>query len=252
VSVKVRKLLFEYRNFTLKVDKLDFESAKITSIVGPNGAGKTTLLKCIGGLLPIKKKSLFMDGKDIADLRVQERAQLIGYVPQEHSTTFNYSVLNFVLMGRSPYLSLFTTPSAEDVRIAEEALEFVGLRSYSHRSYSQLSSGERRLVLIARALAQKSTVFLLDEPITFLDPRHEMEIMELTLKLAQERGKTILITLHNLDMAIKYSDCMVFMKEGGIFAFGKTEEILDESLLEKVYDIKMKIIDYNGRKTILR
>ncbi len=138
------------------------------------------------------------------------------------------------------------------MRIAEEALEFVGLQNYSQRSYSQLSSGERRLVLIARALAQKSTVFLLDEPTTFLDPKHETEIMELTLKLAQEKGKTILITLHNLDIAIKYSDYMVFMKEGGIFAFGKTEETLDESLLEKVYDIKMKIIDYDGRKTILR
>lgn len=252
MSVRVENLTFAYRNFTLRVDELKFEVAKITSIVGPNGAGKTTLLKCLGAVLPIKKKCLFIDGRDIAELRSHERAKLIAYVPQEHGSAFNYLVSDFILMGRAAFISLFSMPSREDVRIAEEALDFVGLGSYAGRAISELSSGERRLVLIARALAQKSDILLLDEPTTFLDPKHEREVMELTHRLAVEKQKTILVTMHNLEMALHYSDQMVFMKKGGVVASGRAAEVFKEPLLEDVFEMKMKIVDWNGRKLVLR
>ncbi|MFZ2052602.1 MAG: ABC transporter ATP-binding protein [Candidatus Aminicenantales bacterium] len=252
MSVRVVNLSFSYKNFTLKVEALKFESAKITAIVGPNGAGKTTFLKCLGAVLPASKGSLFIAGQDIMSLKSQERARLIGYVPQEHDTVFNYRVADFVLMGRAAYISPFALPSQEDVRAAEEALEFVGLSDYTGRSIGELSSGERRLVLIARALAQKSAVLLMDEPTTFLDPKHETEVLQLIKKLAIEKQKTILVTLHSLEMAVQYADSMVFMKNGEVVACGRPDEIFQEPLLESVYGMRMKILDWNGRKLVLR
>ncbi len=252
MSVRVDNLTFSYKNFSLHVAALRFEVSKVTAIVGPNGAGKTTLLKCIGAVLPIHKKSLFINGKDIALMKSQERAKHISYVPQEHESAFNYLVRDFVLMGRVAYVSPFALPSREDIKAADEAIEFVGLSSFSDRYYSELSSGERRLVLIARALAQQSDILLLDEPTTFLDPKHETEILELIRKLALEKQKTILVTLHSLEMAFRYSDYMVFMKKGGVVASGQPADVFKEPLLKSVYDMEMKIIEWNDRKIVLR
>lgn len=252
MSITVQNLTYRYRNFSLRIEHLQFESAKMTSIVGPNGAGKTTFLKCISAILPAARGSLFIDGRDIGAMRENERARLLAYVPQEHASAFNYTVLDFVLMGRAAYLPIFSSPSPGDVTIAQEALEFVSLGHFASRLYFQLSSGERRLVLIARALAQKSNILILDEPTSFLDPKHETEILALAKKLAAEKKKTVLVTLHNLDMAVKYSDAMVFMKEGQVVAFGKPDDILDEALLENVYEIKMSIIRYDGRTFIVK
>ena len=252
MSIRIEDLSFNYRNFGLHVRDIRFESARMTAIVGPNGSGKTTLLKCISAILPIGRGSLSIDGRDVASLREDERARLIAYVPQEHTSAFNYTVRDFVLLGRAAYVGFFSTPSASDVRIAGEALEYVRLSRYAERPVFQLSSGERRLVLIARALAQDTDTLILDEPTSFLDPKHEVELLELARKLAEEKKKTVLVTLHNLDMAVKYSDTMVFMKNGGIVAHGNPDEILTEALLEEVYEIKMNIIRCDGRKLIVR
>lgn len=252
MSVKVGQLAFAYPKFSLRVEGLAFESARVTAIVGPNGAGKTTFLKCLGAVLPIPKESVFINGRDLAALKSRERARLISYVPQEHDTTFNYSVSDFVLMGRAAYISPFALPSQEDTGSAAEALDFVGLAGYADRAISELSSGERRLVLIARALAQQSDILLMDEPTTFLDPKHETEVFQLVRRLAVDKMKTILVTLHSLEMAVQYSDQMVFMKRGEVVAHGKSAEIFEDSLLERVYDMKMKIIDWEGRKIVLR
>ncbi len=252
MSIFVKDLRFSFKNFRLRVADMQFESSRITSIVGPNGAGKSTFLKCLGFVLPTGRGMLFLDGRDLASFEGRERARLISYVPQEQAPTFNYTVQDFVVMGRAAGLSLFSTPSSRDFRVAAEALDYVGLGHYSGRPHHQLSSGERRLVLIARALAQQSDIMLLDEPTTFLDPRHEIEIMELVRRLAEERKKTILVTLHGLDLAVRYSDRMVFMKDGEVLASGAPSDTLSEELLERVYDLKMKIIDLGSRKLIIR
>lgn len=252
MSVRIKDLTFAYKNFILRIGELQFGGGRVATIVGPNGAGKTTLLKCVGAVLPVRKGTLFVDGKDIAGLKSQERARLVSYVPQEHGSAFNYLVIDFVLMGRAAYVPLFSVPSREDVRIAEEALDFVGLGRFAERTYAELSSGERRLVLIARALAQQSDIFLLDEPTTFLDPKHERELLNLIRKLATEKKKTILLTLHNLEMTLEYSDDVVFMKNGQVVAWGQTEEVFKEPLLKAVYETEMKVVEWNGRKIILR
>jgi len=252
VSIRVAGLEFAYPKFSLRVEGIAFETAKVTAIVGPNGAGKTTFLKCLGAVLPIPKGTLFIDGRDLAALKSRERARLVCYVPQEHDTTFNYTVSDFVLMGRAAYISPFALPSDDDAGSAAEALDFVGLSSYADRPIGELSSGERRLVLIARALAQQSDILLMDEPTTFLDPKHETELFGLIRKLAVEKKKTILVTLHSLEMAVQHSDRMVFMKRGEVVAEGKSVEIFEDALLERVYDMKMKVVDWEGRKIVLR
>lgn len=252
MKVEVRELLFSYPNFTLKVKDLNFESSKVTSVVGPNGAGKSTFLKCLCMITPVGMGSVFINGEDLYEMKGSKRAQIIGYVPQEQILIFNFSIIDFVLMGRTPYFNLFPKPSKRDRKLAEEALEFVGIKNYKGRGIFELSSGERRLVLIARTIVQEPEIFLMDEPTSFLDPRHEIEIMELIRSLSTKMGKTVILTLHNLDLAIKYSDNIVFMKEGAIVGSGGTQEILTEEILEKVYDMKMKIVEINGHKVIIR
>jgi iron complex transport system ATP-binding protein len=252
VSVRIDNLDFRYRSFSLRVQDLRFEKAAMTAVVGPNGSGKTTLLKCVAAILPVGRGSLFIDGRDVHSLRGDERAKRIAYVPQEHASAFNYTVEDFVLLGRTVHVGLLSTPSASDVRIAREALEYVRLGHYAGRPVFELSSGERRLVLIARALAQETDTLILDEPTTFLDPKNEVEVLELVRKLADEKKKTILITLHNLDLAVKYADAMVFLKNGRAVARGDPDEILTEALLEEVYEIKMSILRCDGRKFVVR
>lgn len=252
MSVEVRALCFGYGDFRLSVSGLRFGSRRVASIVGRNGAGKSTLLKLMGGVLPAPKKAVLIDGRDLAEMKSPERARLISYVPQELAPALNYRVIDFALMGRAAYVPTFGVPSKEDRRLAEEAVRYVGLAGFEDREFSQLSSGERRLALVARTLAQSPDVLLLDEPTTFLDPRHEVEVMELCRKLAAEKGKTVIVTLHNLEMAVKYSDEMVFLKRGEVAASGPPDLVLSEALLADVYDIPMTIVPFDGRKLILR
>jgi iron complex transport system ATP-binding protein len=252
MKVRVEDLHFSYGNFSLRVAGQTFAEARVTSIVGPNGAGKSTFLKCLAAVLPASRGSVFVDGKDLAGLSGKSRARLVGYVPQEPAFTFNYSVLDFVLTGRAAFIPVFSSPSRHDVAAAEAALGYVGLADYPARPFFELSSGERRLVLIARTLAQDPDILLLDEPTTFLDPRHEIEILELIRRLAGEMRTTVIVTLHDLDMAVKYSDDMIFMKGGNVVAAGPPGDILSEALLKAVYDIEMGILDVDGRRLIVR
>lgn len=252
MKVRVENLSFSYDDFRLEVSSLLFSDGRVTSIVGPNGAGKSTFLKCAASVLPAPRRTFFVDGRDLADLHGRERARLIGYVPQEPSFTFNYTVVDFVLTGRAAFISPFSSPSSHDVSLAEEALRYVGLGGRSSRPFLELSSGERRLVLIARALAQGPDILLLDEPTSFLDPRHEVETMALCRRLAEERRKTVIVTLHNLEMAVKHSDEMVFMKGGRVVASGPPAEVLSEPLLREVYDLDMKIVECAGQKFFVK
>ena len=249
--ILVKRLRFSYDGFNLEVADLAFPAGKITAIIGPNGAGKTTLLKCLAGLLPVERKSIFYGNQDITALKEQVRARIVSYVPQEHSLAFNYSVLEFVVMGRAAHLSLFSLPSARDLEIARLSLEYVGLPSFASRMMSELSSGERRLVLMARSLAQETPVLLLDEPTTFLDLRHSLEILELVRRLASERNKTIILTLHDINQAARFADYLVLMKGGRVVASGEPALVLTESLLGEVYGLKVSIIDIGGRRLVL-
>jgi iron complex transport system ATP-binding protein len=252
MSIQVRQLVYRRKAFTLRIPELEFAAGRMTAIVGPNGAGKTTLLKCLSALLPVPPGSVLYNGRDVQTMDAATRARLLAFVPQEHNSAFDYTVRDFVLMGRTAYLPLFATPSTRDMNVAAEALAFVGYDRGADRPYFQLSSGERRLVLIARALAQRTDVLVLDEPTTFLDPKHETQVMELARRLSIEAGRTVLVTLHNLDLAIHYAEAVVFLKDGEVAAHGRPAEILSEDLLRSVYDIDMRILEHGGRRFIVR
>jgi iron complex transport system ATP-binding protein len=253
VSIEVRSLRIGYPGgFRLSVDGFRIESRKVTAIVGRNGAGKSTFLRCLGGIIAPPKRSILIGGQDLVSLKGSERARRISYVPQEQTLALNYSVLDLVLMGRAAFVPTFSAPSRADQEMAREAIRFVGLSGFENREISRLSSGERRLALIARTLAQSSDILLLDEPTTFLDPKHAVEVMDLCRKLAAEKGKTVVITLHDLELAMKSSDIMVFMKAGKILASGRPEDVVAEELLERVYDLPMSIVPFDGKKIIVR
>jgi len=249
--ISVKRIRFSYDGFNLEVADLAFPAGKITAIIGPNGAGKTTLLKCLAGFLPVQRQSIFYGSCDLASFKEQTRARIVSYVPQEHSLAFNYSVLEFVVMGRAAHLTLFSLPSAHDLEIARRSLEYVGLPSFASRMMSELSSGERRLVLIARSLAQETPVLLLDEPTTFLDLRHSLEILELIRRLASEKSKTIILTLHDINQAARFADYLILMKGGRVVASGEPALTLTEELLGEVYGIKVSIIEISGRRLVL-
>jgi iron complex transport system ATP-binding protein len=252
MKIRIENLRFSLGAFTLRVAGLAIAAGRLTAVVGPNGAGKSTLLKCLAAVHAPPQGAVFIDGQDLAALSGKSRARLVGYVPQEPSFVFNYGVLDFVLTGRAAFLPVFSSPAHQDIEAARDALRIVGLSGFEDRTLFDLSSGERRLVLIARTLAQQSVVLLLDEPTTFLDPRHEADIMGLVRRLAVEMGKTVIVTLHALDMALKYADEMVFLKGGEVVAVGPPFQVLTEPLLKAVYEIDMDLVDVGGKRLIVR
>lgn len=252
MQIRVEKLRVRYENFELTVDNLNFSANRVSALVGPNGAGKSTLLKALSGVIKPAAGSIFVDGQELARLRGSDRARLVSYVPQEHSTALNFKVFDFILMGRSGYLSIFSAPARPDYEKTEEVISYLGLEALVARKCQELSSGERRIVLIARALAQDSKIILLDEPTTFLDLKHEMEIINLLRKLAEDRGKTIITSVHSIDLIPRLADFLVMIKNGQILSAGPTTEIFRAELLGTLFDYPLRVVEAGGRQLILR
>ena len=173
-------------------------------------------------------------------MKRSEIASRLGYVPQDHSSTFPFTALQVVLVGRAPYLNVFSSPSSEDVAIAEEALERVGITKLKDKRFTELSGGERQLVLIARVLAQQPKALLLDEPTSHLDFRNQTLILRLISSLVQE-GLAVIMTTHFPNHAFVYSSRVAIMKDGKFLAVGRPEEIITEENLKKVYGIDVRI-----------
>lgn len=252
MKIKVERLLVRYENFELSVDSLHFSSSRVSALVGPNGAGKSTLLKALSGVIRPAAGSIFVDGRDLARLRGSERVRLVSYVPQEHSAALNFKVFDFILMGRSGYLNIFSSPTRADYQKTEEVISYLGLEALAGRKCQELSSGERRIVLIARALAQDSKIILLDEPTTFLDLKNEMEIIHLLRKLAEDREKTIITSVHSIDLIPRLADFLVMIKSGRILAAGPTAEMFQAKLLGNLFDYPIQVVEAGGRQLILR
>mgnify|MGYP000283040936 CR=1 FL=1 len=250
--VRIIKLEVNYDNFQLRVENLQFSPKQVSVIIGPNGAGKSTLLRSLAGLTRLPPGSVFIDGRDLSAVKGGERAALVSYVPQEHTAALNFRVFDFILMGRSGYLGIFSTPSRSDYQKTEEVIAYLGLEALAGRKCLELSSGERRIVLIARALVQDSNLILLDEPTTFLDLKHEMEIISLLKKLAVDRGKTIITSLHSLDLIPRLADFLVMIKNGRILAAGETGEVFRSELLASLFDFPVRVVEAEGQPLLLR
>ena len=221
------------------INNLDVEipDGKITSIIGPNGCGKSTLLKALSRLLLIKKGQIILDGESIHTQSTKEIAKKIAILPQSPEVADGLTVGELVSYGRFPHQKGFGRLSSEDKKEIDWALTVTGTYDFRHRSINDLSGGQRQRVWIAMALAQKTDIIFLDEPTTYLDICHQLEILELVQRLNEEQGCTIVMVLHDINQAIRFSDHLIAMKDGEIVANGTTKEVLTKEILEQVFNI---------------
>jgi iron complex transport system ATP-binding protein len=221
---------------------LDVMKGEVLCILGANGCGKTTLLRCLNGSLRLNKGHVYLGGRDIHTMSVVDVARYIGFVFQEHSAPFPFSVLEVARMGRTPYLGFFESPSAKDTLVAEQALDMVGMIHYRDKPYTQISGGERQLVLIARTLTQEPEIVLLDEPTSHLDFKNQTLVLRMINRLA-ESGMTVIMTSHLPNHALLYSSKVALMNMGSFMAIGSPETIVNEENLKAVYSMDVKILE---------
>lgn len=214
---------------------------KITSIIGPNGCGKSTLLKGLSRILSVKTGEIILDGKNIHEQSTKDVAKKIAVLPQSPDVTDGLSVEELVSYGRFPYQKGFGRLSAEDKMEIDWALRVTGTWDYKTRNVNDLSGGQRQRVWIAMALAQKTDIIFLDEPTTYLDISHQLEILELIQTLNREEGCTIIMVLHDINQAIRFSDHLIAMREGEIIKEGTPEEVLTKDILAKVFNIDAEL-----------
>lgn len=240
--LKVKNVSFSYDSIeALKGISFEAEEGKILGIIGPNGSGKTTLLKCINKVLKPREGIVFLDDINLATLNQKEIAQKIGVVPQ-FSSRFPFTVFDTVLMGRFPYLKRFSREKKEDFDIVEECLNLCGISHLAERLITEISGGEYQKVIIARALAQKPEVLLLDEPTLHLDINYQIEILELLKSLAKKKNLIVIMVSHDLNLAARFSDKILILKEGKIFKAGLPDEVLTPSVLKEVYGIEVEVL----------
>jgi iron complex transport system ATP-binding protein len=246
VVIEVENVVFHYDSVpALKGISMKLASGKLITILGPNGSGKTTLLKCLCRLLKPKAGYIRFNGQDVWSINTRLFARQVGYVPQHHHPVYPYRVIDVVASGRTPYMDLFEMPSRSDYEAALQALRLVGLEHLAERPYTELSGGELRLVLIARALAQNPKVLLLDEPTANLDFKNKIVVMR-TLKELARRGLLILVTEHDPNVAMMFSDEAILMKDGKIIAHGKPDEVINEDSMKALYSIDVYVISISS------
>jgi iron complex transport system ATP-binding protein len=233
--LKVKNLQFQYgMQPVLKDISFQVSAGQLCGLFGPNGCGKTTLFKCCLKFLKGQGGQIMIDGQDIRDLRIEEMAKLVAYVPQEHKPPFPYLVKDVVLMGRTPRLRSFFGTSREDRQKAMGALKLLGLQRIADKPYNQLSGGQRQLVLIARAVAQETKLMFLDEPTSALDFSNQIRIWRIMRQIS-ESGVTIMACSHDPNHVSWYCDRVVVMNHKHILREGPPREVITESVLDEIY-----------------
>jgi iron complex transport system ATP-binding protein len=220
---------------------LDVAAGEWVTIIGPNGAGKSTVLRAVGGLVAYTG-DVELDGVALAALGRRTRAKTVATVAQQPVVPPGMRVIDYVLLGRTPYIAPLGRESASDLSVVDEVLGALDLESFADRRLDTLSGGERQRVFLARALAQGGRILLLDEPTSALDIGHQQEVLDLVDRLRAERGLTVLSTMHDLSIAGEYADRMVLLDDGRVIATGTPREVLTEELLAKHYRVRVKVI----------
>ncbi|TDD87410.1 ABC transporter ATP-binding protein [Saccharopolyspora karakumensis] len=226
------------------VDGLDFEVAggTITAVIGPNGCGKSTLLRALGRLLAPQRGEVLLDGKRIHTMSTKEVARVLGVLPQSPAAPEGLTVADLVARGRHPHQSWYRQWSSDDESAVAEALAMTGIGDLAERTLDELSGGQRQRAWLSMALAQGTDLLLLDEPTTYLDLSHQVDVLELVGRLHDESGRTVVMVLHDLNLAARYADRLVAMKEGAVVASGEPGEVLTEELLADVFDLRARVI----------
>jgi iron complex transport system ATP-binding protein len=240
LELTINNLSFSYAGVPiLKNIDLSVDLGELVAIVGPNGSGKSTLLKCINHILKTKQNSILLDGQDTNKLNIKRLSQLMGYVPQTSISAFPFTVFDVVMMGRKPYIHW--SIGEHDNEIVAQIMKLLGIDHLAMRQFPELSGGEQQKVIIARALAQQPQILLLDEPASSLDIKHQLEILCILKGLAQSKERSVITTMHDLNLASRFSDRMLMLKKGCIYAMGKPENVLTTQSIEDVYGIKADV-----------
>ncbi|MGX7024846.1 ABC transporter ATP-binding protein [Vagococcus hydrophili] len=242
--IETEKLTIAYDEHVI-VDSLDLAipEGKITSIIGPNGCGKSTILKTIGRILKRKSGHVLLDGADIAKITTKEIAKKMAILPQTPTAPSGLTVQELVSYGRFPHQKGFGKLNDEDKKIVDWAIEVTKLTDYRYREIDNLSGGQRQRVWIAMALAQQTELILLDEPTTYLDMAHQLEVLELLKDLNKQQGCTIVMVLHDLNLASRFSDYLVAVNEGEVKAKGNAKEVIKAEVLKNVFQIEATIVE---------
>jgi iron complex transport system ATP-binding protein len=245
-KISIKSASFAYGEKTVWKDiEFDVESGETLCLLGPNGCGKTTLLNCIHGNLKLKTGQVLIDGKDVQSMQAVEVAKKMGYVFQDHHASFPYRALEVVKMGRAPYLGIFQTPDAQDSKMAIDIMEEMGIGHLAYRRYTELSGGERQLVLIAQALCQDPEIIVFDEPTSHLDFKNQTLVLQ-TINRLSKRGFTIVMTSHFPDHAWVLSSKVAMMGRGRLIAVGSSDEVMTEENLSETYGMDIKVYEDNS------
>ena len=235
MSIEVRDLRFGYGSGeVLKGVSFTANTGELTSVLGPNGVGKSTLFRCMLGLLKDYRGSITVDGAETAGLSAKKLARLVAYIPQSNYPSFNYSVFHMVLMGTTAQLSGLSSPGIKQREAAERALSQVGILHLRDKGYTNISGGERQLVLMARAIVQDARVLVLDEPTANLDYGNQLHVMEVTRQLT-ESGYTVIQSTHNPEQAFLFSHKIVAISDGQVIAEGRPSDVVTEKLMRQLY-----------------
>jgi iron complex transport system ATP-binding protein len=237
--IEVKGLGFSYTDRPL-LSGLGFEvrQGSFLAVAGPNGAGKSTLVNLLWGALKPQSGTIHIDGRAIQDYSSAEVARKVSVVRQEFVPVFGYSVLETVLMARTPYYGAFGFETAEDRRIAAEALAATDTSELALRPLSEISGGERQRVFIARAMAQQTPIMLLDEPTSFLDLRHQVQVYDLLKKMQVEEGKTVIAITHDINLAGQYCDEVLLLAGNSAYFRGRPSEVFRPEIVEKVFGVR--------------
>lgn len=227
------------------VDHLDLAipDGKVTAIIGPNACGKSTLLKALARLLKPSDGHVVLDGELIHKLATKEVARRLGLLPQTPIAPEGITVVDLVARGRTPHQKLFQQWSDADERAVRAALDETGTAELADRTVDELSGGQRQRVWIAMALAQETELLLLDEPTTFLDIAHQIDVLDLVERLNAERGRTVVVVLHDLNLACRYADHVVAMCDGALVASGAPHDVIDADTVRMVFGLESMVID---------
>jgi iron complex transport system ATP-binding protein len=245
--LRVDDVSFGYRSsrdpraFALTNVTVTVERGSLTGLLGPNGCGKTTLLKLMSGALRPNRGGVILDGEPLARMPRRQIARRLAVVPQETHPAFDYRVMEMVLMGRHPHLGAFALEGPADIVIAREALGATGTLDLADRAYMTLSGGEKQRVVIASALAQAPDLLLLDEPTASLDLGYQLEIEALLVRLNRERGVTLVLATHDLNLAASLCTRLVLMRHGRVLADGATRDVLTSSRVRELYDVEADV-----------
>ncbi|MEM9630976.1 MAG: ABC transporter ATP-binding protein [Pseudomonadota bacterium] len=243
ISLRTERVRVGYGKEDIVKDlSLEVRNGTFTVLAGPNGCGKSTLLKALSGVLPTSGGAIFLDERPIKSLSVKAIARRIGILAQSPSNPEGLTVEDLVKQGRYPHRGLFSHWKKADSEACEEALELTGLRHLASRSLASLSGGQRQRAWIAMTLAQKTDILLLDEPTTFLDIAHQVEVLGLLRNLVDSRGATIVAVLHDINQAAQYADRVVLMKDGQIQSEGATQSVINAGSMRSVFGVEAQVI----------